>query len=134
MLLDLALVRIDGGEAVSDFQTLWHLSPIIGAVASTPTVWRALEEIGELQLRRVNTAVTEFRRHWWGLLSERPEGFPWLRVAGREPTGVTVVDLDASIVFASSEKDNAMPTYKGGIGFTPNLGTCDNTDVRHEVA
>jgi hypothetical protein len=43
-------------------------------------------------------------------------------------TGITVPDLDASIVFASSEKQNAMPTYKGGIGFCPNLVTCDNTD------
>jgi hypothetical protein len=36
-----------------------------------------------------------------------------------------VVDLDASIVFAASE--NAQPTYKGGLGFCPNLATCDNT-------
>jgi len=43
-------------------------------------------------------------------------------------TGITVPDLDASIVFASSEKQNAMPTYKGGIGVCPNLVTCDNTD------
>jgi hypothetical protein len=119
LLLDLALVLIDGGEAISDFQTLKHLRPIIGAVPSTPTVWRALAETGELQLRRINTAVTEFRRHWWTLLDARPEGFPWLSVAGRELTGVTVVDLDASIVFAASDKDNAMPTYKGGIGFCP---------------
>jgi len=25
-------------------------------------------------------------------------------------------------------KENAQPTYKGGIGFCPNLATCDNTD------
>ncbi len=56
-------------------------------------------------------------------MASRPEGFPWLRVAGRELTGVTVVDLDASIVFASSEKENAQPTYKGGVGFCPNLAT-----------
>jgi hypothetical protein len=90
-----------GGEAISDFQGLRHLAPVIGPVASTPTVWRALSEAGELQLTRLNAAVTAFRRHWWGLLAERPEGFPWLRVAGRELTGVTVVDLDASIVFAA---------------------------------
>jgi hypothetical protein len=39
-----------------------------------------------------------------------------------------VVDLDASIVFAASDKENAQPTYKGGIGFCPNLAPCDNTD------
>jgi hypothetical protein len=128
VLIDLALTQVLGGEAISDFQGLRHLAPVIGPVASTPTVWRALSETGELQLTRLNAAVTAFRRYWWGLLADRPEGFPWLRVAGRELTGITVVDLDASIVFAASEKENAQPTYKGGIGFCANLATCDNTD------
>ena len=128
LLADLALVLIGGGEAISDFQALAHLAPLTGPVPSTPTVWRALSEAGDLQLARLNTAVTGFRRHWWALLAARPEGFPWLKVAGREITGVTVVDLDATIVFAASAKDNAVATYKGGIGFCPNLVTCDNTD------
>jgi len=101
---------------------------VIGPVPSVPTVWRALEEVGEVQLARVNAAVVEFRRYWWGVLRHRPEGFPWLRVAGRELTGVTVLDLDATVVFTGSEKENAKATYKGGIGFCPNLATCDNTD------
>ena len=49
-------------------------------------------------------------------------------MAGRELTGITVVDLDASIVHACSDKENAAPTYKGGIGFCPNMASCDNTD------
>jgi hypothetical protein len=128
VFLDLALMLILGGEAISDFQGLRHLAPVTGPLASTPTVWRALSEAGDLQLARVNAAVTGFRRHWWDVLARRPEGFPWLRVAGRELTGITVVDLDASIVFAASGKENAQPTYKGGTGFCPNLATCDNTD------
>ena len=128
LLADLSLVLIAGGEAISDFQALAHLAPLIGPVPSAPTVWRALSEAGELQLSRLNAAVVEFRRHWWSQLAARSEGFPWLRVAGRELTGVTVVDLDATIVFAASGKDNAVATYKGGIGFCPNLATCDNTD------
>ena len=127
VLVDLALTLISGGEAISDFRALAHLAPVIGPVPSVPTVWRTLSEIGDLQLARVNAAVTRFRRHWWGLLSARPEGFPWLKVAGRELTGITVVDLDASIVFARSDKENAKSTYKGGIGFCPNLAACDNT-------
>jgi Transposase DDE domain group 1 len=128
LLAGLALVLIAGGEAISDFQALAHLAPLIGPVPSTPTVWRALSEAGDLQLARLNAAVVEFRRHWWGLLAARPEGFPWLRVAGRELTGVTVVDLDATIVFAAGGKDHAVATCKGGIGLCPNLATCDNTD------
>jgi hypothetical protein len=127
VLAGLALVLIDGGEAISDFQALAHLAPVTGPVPSTPTVWRTLNEVGDLQLARVNAAVTEFRRSWWGLLAARPEGFPWLKVAGRELTGITVIDLDASIVFAGSEKENAKATYKGGTGFCPNLAACDNT-------
>lgn len=127
VLVDAALMLIDGGEAISDFQSLAHLAPVIGPVPSTPTVWRALNDIGDLQLARINAAVTEFRRHWWGLLSARPEGFPWLKVAGTELTGITILDLDASVVFARSEKENAAATYKGGIGFCPNLAACDNT-------
>ena len=127
VLVDLALTLVLGGEAISDFQGLRHLAPVTGPVPSTPTVWRALNEAGDLQLARVNAAVAQFRRYWWGILAGRPEGFPWLRVAGRELAGITVVDLDASIVFAASEKENAQPTYKGGTGFCPNLAACDNT-------
>jgi len=118
LLADLALVLIAGGEAISDFQALAHLAPLIGPVPSAPTVWRALSEAGELQLSRLNAAVVEFRRHWWSQLAARPAGFPWLRVAGRELTGVTVVDLDATIVFAASGKDNAVATW-----ITPGIPT-----------
>jgi hypothetical protein len=129
LAVDLGLMMLLGGEAISDFQGLRHLAPVTGQVASTPTVWRFLDEAGEETLGALHRAVAAFRRHWWSLLAARPEGFPWLRVAGRELTGITVVDLDASIVFSRSElKDKAVPTYKGGVGFCPNLATCDNTD------
>ena len=83
LLVDLAVTQLLGGEAISDFQGLRHLAPVIGPIPSTPTVWRALAEVGQLQLARINTAVIVFRRHWWGLLAARPGGFPWLTVAGR---------------------------------------------------
>src|SRR3954452_13010529 len=128
LLVDLAVAQILAAEAISDFQGLRHLAPVTGPVPSTSTVWRALGEVGAVQLGRINAAVTAFRRSWWSLLAAREEGFPWLVVAERELTGITVVDLDASIVYAASDKENAVPTYKGGIGFCPNLASCDNTD------
>ncbi len=64
ILLDLAVVQVLGGESISDFQGLRHLGrPVTGPVASTSTVWRALSEVGEVPLARVNTAVTAFRWH-----------------------------------------------------------------------
>ncbi len=92
LLVDLAVAQILGAEAIGDFQGLRHLAPVCGPVPSTSTVWRALAEVGELQLARINAAVTAFRRHWWALLAARPEGFPWLTVAGRQLTGITVVE------------------------------------------
>jgi len=129
VLVDLGLVLLAGGQAIGDFQALAHLDKLIGPVPSTPTLWRSLDEADGLRVARIHQAVCRFRRMWWGMLSARPEGFPWLRVAGRELTGITVIDLDASVVTAASEgKENAKPTYKGGVGFVPNLAVCDNVD------
>ena len=50
VLIDLAVAQILGGEAISDFQGLRHLGPVIGPVPSTPTVWRALSEVGDVQV------------------------------------------------------------------------------------
>jgi hypothetical protein len=66
------MIHIGAGRA--RFQGLRHLGPVIGPVASTPTVWRALSEVGEVQLTRVNAAVTSFRRHYRRRLLVRPGG------------------------------------------------------------
>lgn len=114
VLLDLGLILLAGGQAIGDFQGLAHLEKVIGPVPSTPTVWRCLDEADGLRVARIHQAVCRFRRLWWGMLAARPEGFPWLKVAGRELAGTTVIDLDASVVkVASDQKENAKPTYKG---------------------
>jgi hypothetical protein len=129
VLVDLGLTLLAGGQAIGDFQALAHLDKLIGPVPSTPTVWRSLDEAGGLQVARIHQAVCRFRRLWWAILAARPAGFPWLKVAGRELTGTTVIDLDASVVLATSDKkENSKPTYKGGAGFVPNLAVCDNVD------
>jgi hypothetical protein len=52
LLVDLAVIQLLGGEVISDFQGLRHLAPVIGPIPSTPTVWRAMAEVGERQLSR----------------------------------------------------------------------------------
>ena len=38
LLVDLAVTQLLGGEAISDFQGLRHLAPVIGPIPSNPTV------------------------------------------------------------------------------------------------
>ncbi|WP_405717129.1 transposase [Streptomyces sp. NBC_01537] len=61
------------------------------------------------------------------LLGLRPEGFPWIKVNGRELTGTTVLDLDASVIPAHSDKEGAEANFKG-YGHHPLLMFCDNTE------
>lgn len=51
-------------------------------------------------------------------------------MAGRELTGITVIGLAASSRCrpAATRRENSKPTYKGGVGFVPNLAVYDNVD------
>jgi hypothetical protein len=128
VLADLACAIVLGAVAISDFAVLEHQREVVGPVASTPTVWRALHEVGELQLRRIARARATVRRRVWGLLAQRPEGFPWITVDGRALADWTVIDSDATPVACASEKEGAAGTYKKGVfGLCPLLAFCDNT-------
>ena len=50
VLVDLAVMIADGGEAICDIDVLRHQGEVFGPVASGTTVWRALDEIGAVQL------------------------------------------------------------------------------------
>ena len=52
VLVDLAVLIADGGEAIADIDVLRHQQELFGPVASDTTVWRALDEIGPAQPRR----------------------------------------------------------------------------------
>ena len=41
-----------------------------------------------------------------------PAGFPWLAVAGKLLAGWLVIDLDATLITARSDKEGAAPTFK----------------------
>src|SRR4051794_41807602 len=45
VLVDVAVMLADGGEAIADIEVLRHQGPVLGPVASTPTVWRAVGEV-----------------------------------------------------------------------------------------
>jgi hypothetical protein len=109
VLVDLAVMITDGGEAICDIDVLRHQGEVFGAVASPATCWRALDEIDEVRLRRIGTARARVRARVWALLGQ----IPIARAAGRDiGAGVVVLDVDSTIVIAHSDKDGAAPTYK----------------------
>ena len=128
VLVDVAVMIADGGEAIADIEVLRHQEPVLGAVASQATVWRALDEISTGQVKKIAVARARTRRHVWGLLAEGEAGFPASRVAGTDLGEVVVLDVDATVVIAHSEKEQATPTFKKTFGFHPIGVWCDNTN------
>ena len=124
VLVDLATVLVAGGEAIADIDTLRHHDGLLGPVASPATVWRALDEITPAALKRIAAARAKVRRHVWTLL---PDGVPAAPVAGIDLGETVVLDADATLVTAHSEKEQAAANFKGGFGFHPLGVWCDNT-------
>jgi hypothetical protein len=104
VLVDLAVMIADGGEAISDLAVLRNQPALFGPVASNPTAWRTLEAVDEETLVRIRAARADARAEAWA--------------AGADP-GFYVIDIDATLVTAHSEKEQAAPTYKRGFGFHP---------------
>src|SRR3954451_20902792 len=67
VLVDLAVMIADGGEAIADIDVLRHQDEVFGRVASDTTVWRALDEIGAVQLRPIAKARAKVRARMWQL-------------------------------------------------------------------
>ena len=112
VLADLAVMIADGGDAISDLAVLRNQPGLFGEVASTPTAWRTLEAIDAAALERIATARALARRRVWA--------------AGADP-GFDVIDIDATLVTAHSDKQGAAPTYKRGFGHHPLLAFLDAT-------
>ena len=127
VLVDVAVMIADGGEAIADIDVLRHQAPVLGPVASAPTVWRALDEITPAQTKKIGAARARTRRHVWALLAASEGGIPASKVAGTDLGKTVVLDVDATIVVAHSEKEQASGTFKKTFGFHPLGVWCDNT-------
>ncbi|MGI3780193.1 MAG: IS1380 family transposase [Janthinobacterium lividum] len=123
VLVDVATVLAAGGEAIGDIDTLRH-SPLWGPVASPPAVWRTLDEVTPAALKRIAKARAKARRRVWNLL---PAGLPASAAADADLADTVVLDVDATLVTAHSEKELAAANFKDGFGFHPLAVWCDNT-------
>ena len=125
VLVDVATVLVAGGEAIGDIESLRHQDGLFGPVASPATVWRALDEVTPAGLKRIDAARAKVRRHVWAQL---PAGVPAAPVAGTDLGETVVLDVDATLVTAHSDKEQAAANFKGGFGFHPLGVWCDNTN------
>jgi hypothetical protein len=108
VLTDLAVMLADGGDCLSDLAVLRDQPGVFGSVASTPTAWRVLERLaqaGERGLAGMRVARARARSRAWR--------------AGAWVDGPLLVDLDATLITAHSDKQGAEGTYKHGFGFHP---------------
>ena len=88
-------------------------------------MWRALDEVGPGALKRIEKARAKVRAGVWGLI---PGGLPASKIAGTTlPADVVVLDVDATIVVAHSEKEQATRTFKKTFGYHPIGVWCDNS-------
>jgi len=108
VLGDLVVMLADGGDCVSDLAALRDQPELFGEVCSTPTAWRVLAEELPADPRGIAalwSALARVREQAWAL--------------GAAPAGPLILDLDATLVDAHSDKQGAAPTYKHGFGFHP---------------
>jgi hypothetical protein len=112
VLTHLGVAIADGADCLADMAALTEQDELFGPVASTPTAWRAVEATKSTQLREIQAAVGSARAKVW---------------AASPPAGPLVIDIDATLVSAHSDKQDAAPTYKRGFGFHPIGAWCDTT-------
>jgi hypothetical protein len=125
---DLACAIADGARVISDFRVMGDQDEVSGRVASVPTVWRMLKETaagGDRTRGKITAAVNKARRYAWSQAIARHGELPPVQVADRQLAGITCIRLDATVVFAHSEKEQAEPNFKG-FGHHPVLAECDN--------
>jgi hypothetical protein len=127
LLADLAVAVADGATAIDDLKALRDQGDLFGHVASTSTAWRCLDEIGGVQLARIDRARAKVRAHVWRQIVARHGQIPAARTCYGDLGKTVVIRLDASIVIAHSDKAGARGTFKGTYGHHPLLAVCDNT-------
>jgi len=124
VLVDVAVAIADGAVTISDVQVLADQQGLhgpAGSVASTATIWRVLEGVANApgMLAAVRQAKAAARDRAWLARGELTGvELPGSRAAGRTLAQV-VIDLDATLVTAHSDKEGAKGNFKGGFGYHP---------------
>jgi Transposase DDE domain group 1 len=113
IIADLAVTLALGGDCLADIATLRAEPALFGPVASDPVVSRLITRLAAdapRALKAIRAARAAGRERAWALAGESAPG---------ADGGLVTVDIDATIVTACSEKEQAAPTWKKTFGFHP---------------
>jgi hypothetical protein len=116
VLLDLALSVAMGGDCLADMAQLRAHPEVFGSVASDPTVSRLVDALAAdapAALAAIDAARAVARSSAWALAGFHAPDH------GVDASRPLVIDVDATLVTAHSEKEQAAPTFKRGFGFHP---------------
>jgi hypothetical protein len=111
--LDLAVAVALGGDCLADAAVLRGEPALFGPVASDPVISRLIGRLAAdapAALTAIGKARAAARERAWQLAGQSAPG---------GDGGSLIVDVDATLVTAHSEKEQAAPTWKKGYGFHP---------------
>jgi hypothetical protein len=112
VLRDLVVMLADGGDCLADLGALRDQVDLFGQVASDSTAFRVIDSIDAQCLERLRDAVAGARARAWKL--------------GARPARI-VLDVDATLTAAHSDKQQAAGNFKGGYGHHPLLCYLDGS-------
>ena len=115
--LDLVVAIALGGDCLADAAVVRAQPEVFGTVASDPTISRLIDALGDDSAAAI-AAIRGARA--------AARSTVWDRRSPVLTTGPVVVDLDATLVGAHSEKEGATPNFKRGFGFHPMFAFVDH--------
>jgi hypothetical protein len=123
VLLDIATAVALGGDCLADLAAVRAQPQLFGSVASDPTVSRLFATLAadvDAAVSAIRQARARARAVLWS--QRRPLG----GTLERRADGQVIVDIDATLVTAHSDKQGAEPTFKRGFGFAPMCAFVDH--------
>jgi hypothetical protein len=120
IVTDLAAAVALGGDCLADIAVLREQPGLAGPVASDPVISRLVAALAAdlpRALKAIRAARAAARERAWALAGEDAPG---------GDGGLVTIDLDATIVPAHSEKEQAAPTWKKTYGFHPLAAFADH--------
>jgi Transposase DDE domain group 1 len=123
VLIDVATAVALGGDCLADLAAVRAQPGVFGDVASDPTVSRLFAALA-VDVDDAVTAIRDVRARVRAAVWARRR--PLAATPGRRCGGQVIVDIDATLVTAHSDKEGAEATFKRGYGFAPMCAFVDH--------